>query len=137
MISNPCRWFISGSEEREFTFDGGDTFYHICPADDLNGEFCWEAREREPSKDGGGHMGYAYNVIIPANSPEHALQIFKEAIEFKLSCIGEREQRGDPFYIVDREEKRILKAIEENLITVRHVPTNQMYSVGWASNDTL
>lgn len=137
MISNPCKWFINGNREAEFKYEGGKYLYHFCSAGKRN------------KVDTGWTDNYVrVNVIFFADSVEHARDVFKRMLETRLTA-GEKyvnnpmgritEAHAEEFKEqVDRECKDVrewLTKIDEAIFTL--APTNQLYVIGWADNDTI
>lgn len=132
MISNPCRWFINGSETKSFTYEGGSKLFHFSPYD--NG-----------LKDSMG-----CNVVFFADNHGHALDVLKRMFKFRLECAAkyiahnkdEKYSSHTAEFIEDakkdrKETAKYLTAIEQNKIKLAIAPQTQFYKIGWASNDTI
>lgn len=110
MISNPVTYFINGNETRSFTYEGGEKLWHFAPSMYNN--------ER--------YMGV--NIIFFADDIEHAKDVLERMFTFAL-------ETNKSEYIGLERFKTILDEKEKWIIVP--APTNQIYKVGWASNDTL
>lgn len=141
MISNPCSWFSGGGSfghVKEFTYEGGKYLYHF----DCSGD--------KPTKVRTGWSGnhVSVNVVFFADSVEHARDILKRMLEFHQRCAEAQIQyykadinsaNAEEFLRgTDRSYKTCaewLERIDEGIFTL--APTNQLYVVGWAHNDTI
>ena len=137
MISNPCKWFISGNRQVEFKYEGGKYLYHFC-----------SAGKRTKVDTGWTGTYVSINVVFFADSVEHARDVFKRMLELRLTA-GEKyikslmgritEDYAEEFKErVDKECESIrewLTKIDEAIFTL--APTDQMYKVGWADNDDI
>lgn len=131
MISNPCRYFATGgnaSDQKDFTYEGGSKLYHFSPTD----SGIWR-----------GH--HSMNVVFFANDLEHAKDILRRMLNFRIECGKEylmskgggihreefenncRERMKMAYEVIENEEKWLIV----------EAPMNQFYTVGWASNDTI
>lgn len=127
MISNPARFFISGSDEREFTYEGGTKLFH------------WSPYESGMSR------SMESNVIFFANDIDHARDVLLRLFQFWLNCNDEyirNKQREDDRHglAANREtESETLRYFIQNLekMAISAAPTNQFFKVGWACNDDL
>lgn len=137
-LSNPCTWFITGSKEEVFTYEGGHILYHF----DCSG--------REPNEIRSGITGnwIPINVIFFANDVEHAKDVLKRMFEFNIRCktkyvkfnnANPDRPHADSFITNAVGEKTVaeecLEKIDQWVITP--APTNQLFKVGWAHNDTI
>lgn len=131
MISNPARFFVSGSDTKSFTYKGGSKVYHFSPHDNKL------SRTMEN------------NIILFADDENHGLQILKELFRFAINCKSEyiKHNKGSKRAHVDefieeaqKEESKFyeyIKAIDAGKIKLTLAPTDQVYEVGWAFNDTI
>ena len=127
MISNPCTWFIDGYSEKQFTYEGGSTLYHLHL-----------------------HTYRIINIVFLANDINHAKDVVKRMFQFRLECAKEyqnyieKKEEFDHKHEFKSENERIIEFVEQVLgmiergeITIDVALTNQMYIVGWAHNDTI
>ncbi len=129
MISNPCKWFISGSNQEEFLYEGGKELWHFSPHDN------------------GLSTTMESNIVFWADSAEHALDVLKRMCEKRIECYKKYETYKNGKQWLDGHEyieetraswaKEYLDAIKAGKVKLTKAPTNQMYEVGWASNDTI
>ena len=131
MISNPATIFVTGSDRRDFTFAGGKYLYHFSPRD--NG-LC-------------EHMNN--NFVFFADSVDHALMILDSLCNFRIRCSKEytewtkQHRHYNEQYAEDQHDRIVtmyqgyLDAIEAGQVKIELAPTDQVYQVGWASNDTI
>lgn len=139
MISNPCSWFATGGsreDERQFTYEGGTHLYHF----DCSGD------KPDAIRTGWTGNWIPVNVIFFANSVEHARDVFKRMLEFRLETLVQNMQYykgnitaaehflaiADSWY---RRCKEWLTRIDEAVFTL--APTNQFFKVNWACNDLI
>jgi hypothetical protein len=117
-ISNPCTWFINGHDEESFTYEGGSILYHFSPNDNgLSGTM-------------------ENNVIFFANDEDHARDILRRMLEFRMQC--EKKYQADEKHLSSGRSylaEGYLKDIDNIKFTL--APINQFYVVGWACNDTI
>lgn len=131
MICNPATIFITGSERKEFTFAGGKYLYHFSPRNN-------------------GLSDYMNNnLVFFADSEGHALIILRGLCHFRIRCSKEytewtkQHRHYSNEYADDQRDKIVamyqgyLDAIEAGQVKIELAPTDQMYMVGWASNDTI
>lgn len=142
MISNPCNWFKTGggfNDQVKFTYEGGKYLYHF----DCSGGVKNEVRS--------GWTGnwMQVNVVFFADSEEHARDVFKRMLEFRMETAsvyhahkaGKKnpgEHDADFARLASETYRRCeewLGKINEAVFT--RAPTNQFYTVGWADNDTI
>lgn len=127
MISNPARFFVNGSDEREFTYEGGTKLFH------------WSPYESGLSK------SMESNVIFFANDVDHARNVLSRLFKFWLECneeyVRSKDTKNDYHGLAAsrQTESETLCYFIENLekMTISEAPTNQFYKVGWACNDDL
>ena len=131
MISNPASLFINGNEKDKFTYEGGTTLYHFSPHDN-NLSNTMEN-----------------NIIFFANNEEHAFDVLKRLCNFVINCeekylnhtTNKRQVHWREFSesskMTAKKFHGYLEAIEENKIKLELAPINQIYIVGWASNDHI
>jgi hypothetical protein len=125
-ISNPARFFVNGSDDREFTYEGGSTLFHWSPYDS------------------GLSNSMESNVVFFADSEDHARDVLRRLFEFWIDC-NERyvksKKAEDRHGFVSRNTAEIetlryyLEQIDQMKIT--EAPTDQFFKVGWACNDNL
>lgn len=124
MISNPTRQHVTGSESEVYTYTPGKIMYHFCP------------------RDCGLSTALDYNLVLFADSEAHASEILAGMLEHKLACI-EKYRLSDLELGLERHEHASVSARPKILLenkdkwTFSLAPTNQMYKVGWADNDTF
>ncbi len=131
MISNPCRWYINGDEREAFIYEGGSTLYHFSPYENKLSKYrdC--------------------NIVFFADNEKHALDVLRRLFQFRIDVSKKyRENVKDQSvwdeltikdlcsYNNDRAIK-YLDAVVKGKVKVEKAPTNQIYSVGWATNDTI
>ena len=131
VISNPSSVFVAGGETEEFMYEGGTTLYHFCP------------------NDNGLSQNMTFNIIFLADSLSHAGNILRRLLLWYIDTTEEsrvyKVQAGDRWTEVWETQalekiatyETWLAALDANLIKLEPAPTNQVYKVGWASNDTL
>ena len=128
MISNPARFFINGSEDRQFTHEGGAKLFH------------WSPYESDLSN------SMESNVVFFADSMDHARDVLRRMFEFWIECdelylASKKNERYDHHGFMDarRTEITTLRFFLKNLskMSITEAPTNQFYKVGWACNDGL
>jgi hypothetical protein len=125
MISNPATFFINGNDEREFTYEGGTTLYHWSPYDS------------------GLSISHEANIIFFANDLAHARDVLRRLFEFWITCnkmlIDNDRNQAFSSNAAIKSQNRLLdnykSCIQEMEITL--APTNQIFMVGWACNDTI
>jgi|SRR5882757_1390467 len=141
MISNPCCWFSGGGsleDQREFIYEGGKYLYHF----DSSGS------QRTKVNTGWTGNYVACNVVFFADSVDHARDVFRRMLEFRLKCSIEQsmyytgnKSSARAAEDLNREDttyqmyKSWLGRIDEAVFTL--APTNQFFKVGWADNDNL
>jgi len=133
MINNPCRWWLSNSRIESFTYEGGRFLYHFSPHDN------------------GLSTSMDTNVVFFANNDNHALDVLRRMLEFRLSVIKERlkydksktyKDAVDEM-LIERHEYcesrtfKYLQAVVEGKVKLTLAPGNQFFKVGWADNDTI
>jgi hypothetical protein len=126
--SNPVRYFVTGSDTREFRYGAGPTpFYAI-----------------------GRSKGYIhFSLLVFAHSEEHVRQILEDMLVFAKVChdeyaryklLHDAEDRHD---FVDRNDRHLynltaaVHGAEGYTLTIDRADTGQLYKIGWASNDTI
>ena len=130
MISNPCSWFINGNEMEKFTYEGGKLLFHFSPYDN------------------GLRNDFSCNVIFFANDPEHARDVLKRMLQFRINVakkyidgLNLSRHHAEEFHtrvkVAVSECKKYLKALDEGKIKLSLAPVNQFYRVGWGDNDTI
>ena len=131
MISNPCQWFINGSNRKEFTYEGGTTLYHFSPNDNNL------SRTME------------CNVVFFANDEKHALDVLKRMMTFRIKCANEyieANKDSGSYHSQDfirrtndynSETSALIRAIEDGKVQLSIAPVNQFYKAGWACNDNI
>jgi len=127
MISNPCNWFKNGNETVEFTYEGGKHFYHFS------------------SKDSDVSHYYDFNIVFFADSETHALTVIKRMLELALATHIEHDKQDNRYHeeittMNTRTIKEIKKYLEDlslGKFKISLAPTNQVFKVGWAWNDTI
>lgn len=129
-ISNPVQIFINGSEREYFTYEGGSTLYHFSPND------CYLS------------TGMDFNIMFPANSEEHALDVLKRLFDFLVEKQSQylryRTSRNmtdaelDDYADYDLKRfKKYQQGLKDGKVKVSLAPTNQVFVVGWASHDNV
>lgn len=137
MISNPCTWFAGGvsfENQKSFTYQtspGSIYLWHFSPYDNQLSNTMEN------------------NIVWFASDEKEALKILREIFEFRLQCAyaqskyyqKENARHSEEF---DYRTKGAieyylgyLKALDNDAIKISKAPTNQFYTVGWASNDVL
>jgi hypothetical protein len=115
-LSNPCSWFINGSNQVSFVYEGGDTLYH----------FNYNV-----------YNHIVMNVVFFANSIEHAKDIIERMIKVRLEIDNNRIEANYQYYnTTHRIEADLMLEDKDNWI-ITEAPKNQFYKVGWACNDTI
>ncbi len=130
MICNPACVFVSGNEQALFTYEGGTTLYNWCPKDyDLSD--CFE-----------------FNILFTANDDVHAIQVIRRLLEWYITTLRQYKASRDPYnydskaskFEKDRKADTItywLQALNLGKAAPVVVENNQVFRVGWASNDTF
>ena len=124
MISNPAKFFINGEEEKKFTYEPGSDVWHFSP------------------RLSGLSKNMEMNIIIFANDYRHALQIVEEMLKFALKCSSEylktKGLNEDSEYLGAGKLSHYAYLLEnkDKWIAIP-APKNQVYKVGWASNDII
>lgn len=120
MISNPIKFFVTGSEQKSFEYEGGKILFHFSPYDN------------------GLSNTFEDNVVFFANDEKHAINVFKRMLKFGIQCSRERGP-GSSGYSSYRKKRfeAYIDALNSGKIKLTKAPMNQFYIVGWASNDTL
>ena len=118
-MDNCARFFINGSADREFTYEGGRCLFFFSPCD--NG--LTTSTERE--------------IIFFANSETHALEVLRRLFKFALRCHATyeryaRKQGGHEGTQSLRDSavadfKAYLKALNAGQIKVARAPRTQVY----------
>lgn len=122
MISNPCKWFISGNKTAEFTYEGGTTLYHFS----VHGL--------------PGFNSYMFlNCVFFANSEKHAADVLERMLIAYIAGAKryKRQDRELQERISGRTEYLEMILVVKDQWEFSIAPTNQFYTVGWASNDTI
>jgi hypothetical protein len=128
MISNPARFFISGNEERSFTYEGGSKLFHFSP---YANKFSQTLEN---------------NLVFFANDHDHAIDVLKRMLEFALECKMEylKNKIGVHADELKDEARRscknfsmYLEMIEAGRIKLTEAPMNQFMKVTWADNDSI
>lgn len=126
-VGNPARFFISGSDEREFIYEGGSTL------------FAWSPYDSRLS------TSMESNVVFFANDETHARDVLRRLFEFWIECndlfLKSKHSKDDRHGLSDRRacENRVLRRYLEMMekMKITPAPTNQFYQVSWACNDNL
>lgn len=132
-LSNPCNWFISGSEQKKFTYEGGTKLFHFSP------------------NDNGLSRYMDCNVIFFANDEAHALDVLKRMFKFRIECAKEKIEHSltkgannahaqefrENAMKSETQTTEYLNAIENGKVKVTLAPMNQLYQADWASNATI
>ena len=131
-ISNPASRFVTGNTQESFEYEGGSTLYHFSP------------RNNDLSK----YMDM--NIVFFANSEEHGLNILRRMLIFHILCVEKYSShlgkigRTTRFESFQKERKAVIDTASEYIFAIDNgnvlltiAPTNQVYKVGWADNDTL
>ena len=130
-VSNAAKWFVSGSEEKEFTYEGGNEVYNFCPNDyGLESSMC-------------------NNIIFFANDDAHAVDILKRLFKFAIECrkkyllsrasVKENDTSVYLKKLNDNSIKKLnryLKCVKSRDFKPSKVEKNFISKVGWANNDT-
>jgi len=118
MISNPCKYFVNGHDQKAFTYEGGHTLFHFSP------------------KSSGLSSHMEMNLVFFANNQEHAKRVVVSMLRFKLKCLEEYEQSpSDNLRYGEMEKVRHL-LVNQSKFKITKASTDQFYLVGWADNDT-
>lgn len=126
MIANPANYFINGDETKEFTYQGGTKPYHFSPYDS------------------GLSRSMEMSIMLFADSPAHAKEILTDLLYFKIDCMMEyiENKITSPLSSsgFSKEDKivrcrELLKHKDQWKFT--QAPTNQVYKISWAGNDTI
>lgn len=140
MISNPCKWFGAGGnydDQEAFTYEGGARLYHF----DCSGP-------RDKVRTGWTDNWIPVNVVFFANSEEHARDVFKRMLKFRIETLIKHSKRitDNPSranavrYLRDTDSwyhrcRQWLRDIDDAIFTL--APMDQFYEVGWAYNTTI
>jgi len=131
-ISNPASVFVTGSDIEYFEYEGGSTLYHFSPYNNGLSKYM------------------SMNIVFFADNEEHGLSVLRRMLVFHVDCaekyhayqkkIG--ETRHGKWYWQKKEgmiktASEYIFAIDNNNVLLTLAPTNQVYKVGWASNDIL
>lgn len=127
MISNPATFFISGSEYRSFTYEGGAKLFHWSPYES------------------GLSTSMESNVMFFANNVDHARDILRRMFQFWIACnemyIANKTKDDDRHGLTSNaaKEVKVLRRYLESMDKMKfsEAPTNQFFKVSWASNDGL
>jgi len=117
--SNPVSFFVSGSETKEFTYNPGRYLYAV-------------------NFSRGNYI--AINVIVFANSITHVRRILKSMIMFERGCRRQHpvsEEMREKFIALNTFLDGSLINDKAWTLSIHLADKNQMYRVGWASNDTI
>ncbi len=137
-IVNPTRYFVTGSNENEFTYTPGNKIFHI----------------------NAGCDGYqCFNALVFANDLNHAKEILIQLCEFRIECgkkLHAYYNKEIDFYedlssrnayncgkaqaVLDAAHSTDFKSkFKQNTLylTIQEAPLNQFYKVSWACNDNL
>jgi len=128
MISNPATFFTNGSDQRQFTYEGGAKPFHWSPYNS------------------GLSKSMECNVVFFANDIDHARDVLRRLFEFWIECNesylkSKRDSKRDDHGLINSRRMEIttlrhyLAHFDD--MTISEAPTNQFYKVGWASNDDL
>lgn len=126
MINNPAQWFVTGNDQKEFTYEGGAVLYNFQPAD------CGLSTSRE------------LNVLFFADSEKHAKAVIKRMLKFALGCSKEYQAygeatKGHKFYsrhaYLEKSYEHLLANQDKWVVSL--APTDQVFNVSWACNDTF
>lgn len=129
MISNPAR-IIIGNTEHEYRFsDPGSIAYHFSP------------------NDNGLSPTMEWNIILFADDETHALQMLSKLFEWMDTIYCKKAEdyakaeayRRYPGNLASewKRLKKLKQALSDGQIRMTLAPTDQVYKVGWASNDVL
>lgn len=122
MISNPITFFIDGSNQRSFTYEGGKHLWHFSP------------------NQSGLMKHHAMNIIFFADDATHALDVVERICKFAIEC---HDTKYDPMNeeLKDRRDRAVATfeylLLNKKSWIITLAPMNQVYKVGWASNDTI
>lgn len=132
MISNPAKFFVTGSKEKWFTYEGGDKLFHFSPNDNNLSTYM------------------DCNIILFANDEKHGLSILHDMFQFAIDCkreyikykTGNKVSYSDEELIeyAEHDVKDFIKyrdAIKAGKVKLTLAPKNQIYKVGWADNDDI
>lgn len=131
-FSNPCNWFISGSEKKEYitgASGGLSPFGVILKTDN------W----------------IPVSMIIFATDIEQAKLFLKQACKFRVKCFEQYKYNHGKALDIHSHGASIAQAVlkilnggrafeeggKEYKLTLFPLPINQFYSVGWADNGTI
>lgn len=133
-MNNPATFFISGNDQKKFTFEPREK----------SELFYIQARTKNY---------IPMSIIIPAADFKDAMSLFKEMLEFKITCGNKyidyckSRERIHAISYMDTEvmhvdnSKLIIDAIDgkdnDYTVTIVKAPLNQIFKVGWALNDTV
>ena len=120
LYSNPASVFVDSSNEEGFTYEPtGAT------------PFCVRVSAE-------GHI--PINVMVFADTGENAIKEVKKALQW-MSDNYHRDVFDEPehWYLLTKEDfkKKMSKFLNEYTFSVQEVKMNQIFQIGWASNDTI
>jgi hypothetical protein len=113
-LNNPCQW--GASESKPFTYEGGAKLYHFNPST------CVKYERFD-------HW-IPVNVIFFANNEKHALDIIERMLRFRL------KKKPTAYDDHGRQLAQVILDHKDEW-KVNEAPTDQFYTVSWASNDTI
>lgn len=109
--SNPARFWVDNSKQKEFTYIGGQTPYNV----HLRIDSC-----------------ICLSVLVFADSKDQAKRIVLDMVVFGIECCNSRD-------VLDKIKLGSLEEIKNNAdkIEVQQASRDQIYKIGWADNDTI
>ena len=131
MIANCCTWFVNGSDQESFTYEGGKIAFHFSPHDN------------NLSK------SLEMNLLFFADDEKHGLDILKRMFSFGVTCckkylVEEKANKGQHAGDFNHEKNRKIKIYQNYIsllnkgkIKLSKVPMNRFYIINWASNDNI
>jgi len=116
-VANPCRAWVTGNKERAYTFTAGKYPYHC----------------RLPEK---GCI--RFNVLIMADNVNHVYSILEEYIAFRRQCEAEYQKtQNRPSHMHGARLDELEKQVKATTMDISRINMDQMFKIGWASNDRL
>lgn len=122
MLNNPVTFFITGNEQKSFTYEGGDTLWHFSP------------------RQSGLSKMMEMNIIFFANDAKHALGVIERIIKFAIGCLN---TDYDGMNNLTARQRKLETAHYQTLLDNKNkwivtlAPLNQVFKVSWASNDNI
>lgn len=127
--SNPATYFVTGSDQVEFKYDPGPIPHYAI----------------------GRRTGYiTFSLLIFAHDDEeHVRQILGEWVEFVKRCADAYYAHVRSLQVEDRHDlaarhqghaERVRQCVAEegsHTLYIDRADTDQLYRIGWASNDTV